>query len=394
MAVFTFAMTLTFLIHSCFHTDQCPGISPQVMQKPGADKSVQNFSVPVKPSFVSERSTPLPTTDNESNEPTETADLLDHFNYCTSKRMGEGIIGQNNVTGMDIWYQCEGPIYDDFAQELHELVEGATTWSASKRKPKTWGHRAFPIPANKSVLFFGNSNTRQIALNLACQMPGLLDVHHFEFDMIDPNMAVRFRFENGASLYVVVNSYVAYSPDWQALVERQIEKPITEFDLFIMGIFNVAKGKSNFMVNLKHMTESLPYNFDLKKNPPGPSPGDVMNVYDGPFLLISNAAINQRKVFTAYMAETNDLGVRSGRPDRKPMDARKYIKILGHEGASASKLEIQDAIGKEILGANRFHRCVGDKGGHPDLLGKSSFLLLLVCFLHQKGLTLFSLDSI
>ena len=150
------------------------------------------------------------------------------------------------------------------------------------------------------------------------------------------------------------------------LVERQIKKPIVKFDLIVTEIFNVTKGKSNFEVNLKHMMESLLNNFDLNENPLGRSPGNVTNVCDGPFLLISNAAISDQ-IFFQCMAEVNCLGMSSGRFDCKAIDVQQCIKVLGHKGSSMSKPELLNAVAKDVSGNNCLHWCVGAKGGHPDL---------------------------
>ena len=117
--------------------------------------------------------------------------LLDHFNYCGATRLGDA---QDDLKGMDIWYQCRGRNYAAFAEELQAFVDK----KYNKRPdewgylPRTWGHRVSPVPANATVLFFGNSHTRQQGLALACQMgkDQIEDLHHFEADMIDPNMAI------------------------------------------------------------------------------------------------------------------------------------------------------------------------------------------------------------
>eukprot|EP00977_Amphora_coffeiformis_P008480 scaffold1918_cov154-Amphora_coffeaeformis.AAC.17 len=58
----------------------------------------------------------------------------------------------------------------------------------------------------------------------------VVDLHHFDFEMYNPDMAVRIRFRNGSSLNVVANSLVAYSNQLQALLEKQTEKSLQEFE--------------------------------------------------------------------------------------------------------------------------------------------------------------------
>lgn len=286
--------------------------------------------------------------------------LMEHFNYCHADFLGDQA---NEQAGFPIWYQCEGENYNEFGEELHKFVEE----KVYLKKNAEWGHREEAIPANKSVLFFGNSHTRQLALNVVCQMGAeeVVDVHHFEFDLVDPNMAIRFRFRNGASLYIVANSYVAYSHQWKELLERQIEKPLAEFDLVVMGIFIVAKGASSFLDNLKYLESTLPkeYELDLTTQPPGPSPQNVTDVFDGAFLVVSNYSVNQRAVYDHYRKMLKE----DPRVDRSFLNQRQYVERMHEEGSAASKVEIKDMLLDQTHGT-RMHRCVGKHGGHPDLI--------------------------
>lgn len=291
--------------------------------------------------------------------------LLDHFNYCHGDYLGDE---NNEQAGFPIWYQCVGPRYDEFTEELHRFVEHNV--SGALKNPE-WGHRESAVPANTSVLFFGNSHTRQLGLNVACQMGAdqVVDVYHFEFDLIDPNMAVRFRYRNGASIYIVTNSYAAYSQQWQSLLERQIAKPLAEFDLVVLGIFNVAKGESAFLHNLKHLASTLPkeYQLNLETDPRGPSPRNITDVYDGPFMLVSNASVNQGSVYRHH----RKIVKKSKRSDHTALDQRRYVEMMNEEGASTSKFGEKDMI-LEVTGSNRtasrMHRCTGKRGGFPDLV--------------------------
>ena len=292
----------------------------------------------------------------------ENVTLREHFNYCNADFLGDK---ENEQFGFPVWYQCEGENYDAFGKELHEYAEQ----KVYPIKNPTWGRREFPIPANKTVLFFGNSHTRQLGGNLACQMGAeeVVDVYHFEFDLIDPNMAIRFRFRNGASVYIVANSYVAYSKQWKELLEKQIQKPLEEFDLVVMGIFNVAKGASTFLDNMQYLASTLPeeYEMDLATEPPGPPPQNITAEYDGPFLLVSNYSINQQKVFELYRR----LLRKDPRPDHDFLSQRKYIDRMHAEGAAVARNETKDMTVDALNPrANRLHRCVGKHGGHPDLI--------------------------
>ena len=294
------------------------------------------------------------------NTSTEQKILLPGFNFCAETLLGNA---EDTNKSIAIQYICEGPRYDAFAQQLNDFVNKKSMQTAS-----SWGHRQSPIPKDKTVLFFGNSHTRQVALALACQMgvDAVLDVHYFNVNSIDPFMASRIRFRNGASLYMVINSYVAYSPLWEDLLVNQIEKRLIDFDFVVLGVFNVVKGNSTFRKNLENLTQTLPYQFDLRKSPPGPGPDDISKAYDGPFLVLSNMSINQRGTFDRYREQVWELRNQTGKSEPLSLNGRRYIEEIQNEGATRARFFVTDmTVGKR---ENRDHRCMGKGGGHPDLL--------------------------
>jgi hypothetical protein len=199
------------------------------------------------PSPTLESSTQAPSRAPTTQYPTpvmvpDDSELLDELNYCAAHFMGDP---QDEERKDEIWYQCEGPAYNEFVGLLHEY---ATDKATSGDKPESWGKRASLIPANKNILLFGNSHTRQLAQAMACQMGEgqVADVLHYEFDAVDPNMAIRYRFRNGSTMYLVANSYVAYSRRWHDLLEMQIRMQLKDFDAIILGHFNTGGPESNF----------------------------------------------------------------------------------------------------------------------------------------------------
>ena len=302
-----------------------------------------------------------------TSPPPERVGILDHFNFCNATMLGDQ---SDAMLRMPIDYQCAGPNYDEFGRQLHDFFTRKYNRGVKfDNVPETWGHRSSPIPANQSVLFFGNSHTRQVGLALACQMGSnqVVDVRHYDAHMIDPNMAIRIRYQNGASLYFVTNSYVAYSPQWHELLEKQIEKPLISFDMVVLGMFNAVKGVSNFRTNLEYLGRTLPYEFQLDKHPAGPSPEEIMAAYDGPLLVLSNMSINQVTVYHEFRKRLIARAEQTGRADQNYTDGRRYIKKMHHEGASMSRNVTADSSTGTDKDARR-HRCMGSHGGHPDLI--------------------------
>mmetsp|Transcript_9895 Transcript_9895/g.18986 ORF Transcript_9895/g.18986 Transcript_9895/m.18986 type:complete len:470 (+) Transcript_9895:56-1465(+) len=298
-------------------------------------------------------------------ETNRTPDLREDFNFCTTDHLGKG--EPMAIDGQSIEYQCAGPHYDNFTAQMHELIQHSSEWKNPSPKPNTWGHRTYSIPANKTVLFLGNSHTRQLALSVACQMPGPTEVYRYDYDMIEKGMAVRYRFSNGATLYAVTNTYAVYTTDWLAALEKQIEMRISDFDVIVQGVFNVPKGKSSFFNNLMLIAKEVPYTFDLDKRPAGPDPSDVMKVFKGPYLLVSQFSINQKSLFEDYRTMVEKMSQKKNAFPMESINARQYTLKMHHEGASVIRTEVKD-VGVDIPGLNRLHKCVGQKGGLPDLV--------------------------
>ena len=58
--------------------------------------------------------------------------------------------------GFYLRYRCQGPIYDEFAEQLHTFVE-----EERKNHDPLWGKRG--IPANQTFLILGSSHLQQVA---------------------------------------------------------------------------------------------------------------------------------------------------------------------------------------------------------------------------------------
>ena len=297
---------------------------------------------------------------------TQSNGLMDYYNFCTKPTAGVPGDEENHI---DIWYQCRGPNYDAFSEKLDSFVDEMYEGTYRSKKP-AWGHRFEPLPANKTILLFGNSHTRQIGQTLICQMgsENIVDIERYDTDFIDPNMATRVTFRNGAKLYLVANSYAAYSPNWKRLLEKQIKVPLDIFDAIVLGRFNLAGGKvSAFLTNQLEMeTHFDPKdNVNIKKNKP-PTARDIADAVDVPLVISSMFGRTQAWPFREDCKAMQEIW-----PTRNSaflcLDCRKYIIKMNDEGASPSKLEVSDmVISGNML--NRLHRCAGAKGGHVDLI--------------------------
>jgi hypothetical protein len=324
------------------------GIESRSPTKNDAIEPTSKLEVVTKMAFSLPAPTVVPVPAND--------EVSDAFNFCTAASMGNP---DDEEFRSDVWYQCRGSVYDDFGVQLSAYAS-----KKSEERPPLWGHRAAAIPANMTLLFFGNSHTRQLASALACQMgpEQVEEVYHFHFGQPAANMAVRYRFRNGASLYVVVDSYAVYSPRWQELLEQQIDKKLDDFDAIVLGHFASAVPESTFKTNMVQMLDKLPeeYDADFQKHTP-PGVIAVTDAYDKPFMFAANFAKSHMQASKTACYTIVDI-MEDGRTNVKCLQTREYIEDMGHEGASANRLKAKDCKNVDV-----FHRCMGAAGGHPDL---------------------------
>jgi len=129
------------------------------------------------------------------------------FNICRKSKFPRPCDWDCPVVSMQ--YMCNGTEYDKFGKALLEYMHHFTQ---NNTTPPLWGRRRAPLPPNKTILFYGNSHVKQVAMELYC---------HFEHTAIkyeylkDPPMrGFSVTFDNNSTLYLVFNSPVQFSRDW------------------------------------------------------------------------------------------------------------------------------------------------------------------------------------
>ena len=297
--------------------------------------------------------------------------LREDFLYCNDPYIGETF---NDNARLDVWYQCEGPVYNEFAYDLMKYVYG----KAHERLP-SWGHRPTALPPKSKVLMFGNSHTRQIGQSFACQYADqVVKVQHLDarYGNPDPNMAVVVHFENGAQSYLVANSYVAHSPHWQRLLEAQIGLSLNKLDAIVLGLFNPGSKhwETDFVNTMLQMEASLPASDQVSvQDNYGPGVADLAAVYEGPIMFVTLFGTQEPARTRWARNQVEDLARDKGRRNVFFQSSRTYIDDMRQrqqqpqqpcEGASTSRLDIQDANNTNA----QAHRCTGIHGGHADLV--------------------------
>jgi len=256
-------------------------------------------------------------------------------------------------------YWCEGPHYNEFGSAMRTLA--ATL-------PKPMGRRAFPVNKNKHVLIVGNSHTRQMIWALVCQYSDEV-VEYEKLRRVMNSFMVRFR--NNSTITSIINSPVVYSPQWQALLEKG-GLPLQSFDGIVLGKFNLyADSKGTSFIDtmneaLKHVPGDIQYSTAT-----APTLSDVASVFDGPIVYVGMFAKygQPEQMMSLNFTKT----VRGTRDNLWVIDGRKYINKMKMECGASTKnaigrcLEMKDN-GPGRRSADDEHRCIGDQGGHPDLI--------------------------
>jgi hypothetical protein len=82
-------------------------------------------------------------------------------------------------------------------------------------------------------------------------------------------------------------------------------------------------------------------------------------------MFVSMFAITQQNIANQARKQITALRL-GGRPNVKYLRPRDFVEELGQEGASTQRIGVKDCIDYGSR-QNRFHRCTGKQGGHPDL---------------------------
>jgi hypothetical protein len=264
-------------------------------------------------------------------------------------------------------YFCQGPVYDDFADRMQEHI---LELNRTQQKPPFWGRRSSPSPlANKTILFFGNSHTRQVFDSLACQY----QAERLSFtgsELVLPNNV------RGIS---ITNHLLVYSPDWATLLRNATGGyGLEDFDAIVLGRFNDKDNTrgTNFEKWIRKQIANQTGNISFDAYPP-PGIQQVANVFPKPIILTSMFAKYSRRFFNKQVQEAERIMAASGGQQQPrggrmipAVDARAYVEALGecgndqHKGGGTCHF-------KGELNATRLpssmHRCVGPRGGHPSL---------------------------
>ena len=290
----------------------------------------------------------------------------------------------------DSQYYCSGSEYNKFAAKLQELVLNETA-KRERKAPSFWGKRSTPVPvANSTILFLGNSHTRQLYLSLVCQYQDKI----LEFNRKNETVAdvMNVRLENNVNLVAVTNHYLVYSKNWRRMLEQETGLDLSiDVDAVVLGRINDLSNTRG--TNFEKWIEEISANrtdISMQSQPP-PGIKEVAKEYSGPIVLTSMFAKYAEPIFVAQVEEAkvinaketiklnrSSTSVASSRlsPSSRRIhivNARKFVRALGECATdSGNKVGVCNQMENWDVGSSRspadMHRCVGSKGGHPGLI--------------------------
>lgn len=295
------------------------------------------------------------------------------FNFC--KPLGKHPYVINS-------YRCAGDIYEQFADRLHQLVE------SEAKSSSTWGRRSEMVPMGspqtneRAILVMGNSHVRQITRAIMCQYrhQAVGKRHVFLDDLME--FSFQFKGNKALKIYTSFNDPITYSPDWKQALEAPyaLNRTLESLDAIIMGYFNELEGNmgTNFAKNIIQQAKDHPeLGIDTKKLGIRLLP-EVAGAYPGPIVYVGQFAKNFQFKYVKAERFQRD----SNRTNIRTINARKYVNklesMMSHkEKAKTPFYECVTDVQRDVGTCNldkksrRFangHRCMGEKGGHPDLV--------------------------
>ena len=276
---------------------------------------------------------------------TSTTQLALDLHFC---RSSPSYPSPRNLT-----YYCIGPEYDNFTIQMHEY--------ANAQHLSTWGRREFPLPANASVLFVGNSHTWQMCESLRCQYWKQVRSSTQRSDLLVKTKGVpnTWTFKNNATAMVLANSpYMYHKTRWVESLNTILGRPLSSFDAIVMGRFNPYSSTARSDKEFLRFSLAHPEFFD--SNFTTPTIERLAEAYAGPIIALPMFAVYGQdvKVDAQHTREVWN----NNRSNIYIVETRKHIDAIGHEcgsnslHASGTCQHTSHVKGSE---PNQMHRCTG-----------------------------------
>jgi len=261
---------------------------------------------------------------------------------------------------LDVGYQCAGSDYDRCVAAFQEFARR----KIHNNNNSTWGRQGVPFlgrtdnhgdrPNGTTVLFLGNSNTRQIVEALLCQ---------YSDDIVQVN-ATFVALRNNVTLYHSTNQFYHHLPNqWDIYLQQHTlgGRPLQSLDAVVLGDFNVPQRtrSSNFYrtVTQRAMEEGVAIDEAFT-----PTIDVVARRYtNGPIVYVSDVRSTTVPHPTAQRLQSLLQREQPQRTNVVAMAGGRYVSQIGPCLARDNQ-----NVGP-AYNSGHGHRCTG-RGGHADLL--------------------------
>ena len=289
-------------------------------------------------------------------------------------------------------YQCAGHAYDHFMQHhqyplvINRSANGYPRWGKRPsilpppvEHPPIPSSRERPTGANRgrSVLIVGNSHTRQMAMAMLCQYGDHI-VHHSPLvngtlpgNGFTQKYILQSSNDNVLTLYIITNHAFVYSKEWKSNLEYLLDEGQTldAMDAIIFGQFNgydprytSAKMWQAFRLYAAMFPDQK---IDIDRNPRGLfNLQRIAAVYQGPIVAVSSLALKSKFWYNKTMEQFHTVVEQEGRTNIRVVNSRQYYEALGKQECPSDDSTLVGTCKDSQNG----HRCMGDKGGQPDMV--------------------------
>jgi hypothetical protein len=251
-------------------------------------------------------------------------------------------------------FQCDGPVYSNYTDVLMNFADNTTAFGTS------WGRRKSVLPPKSKTLIVGDMDMRQLAQVLACQEPSFI----WTYASLD-KFAYKMEFNNNAAVTVAISSYAFFHPEWQRLLEAQLQVKLDSFDTIIVGAVEMCT-KPNALANAIQGA-GFP-GVDCFVNAP-PTIDEWVNVTSrlepSPALLYVSLPTARHNKEQGEVKKSLQAYRKAGDKRLAFINGRRYAQMVGeHVCMAPTRYDSGDCVDTARTGIP----CVGPRGGTPDLI--------------------------
>lgn len=185
---------------------------------------------------------------------------------------------------------------------------------------------------------------------------------------------VEYRFRDGLRMFVVLNHGCIYSRRWKKNVEEVIGRRLGTMDAVILGHLNEYDPKyhdAKLWEKVRNYGKKFPdFQVQEAQYPGGFSIKELARVYPGNVVRVSMTALSKETNHKYVVKRMNNITAETGRTNLYAINARDHIVQLGGAECSSdeNKLVGTCATRRKSFTYSSGHKCMGNKGGEPDMV--------------------------